>query len=371
MLSILLCCTIGIGLFIALTFYVLQLPVFGKLPAGERLIRVKGLPNYDDGAIQNLSHTPQLAPGATYFDLLRSLFKKNIGGTPTGTLPHKYPDFNFVDTPKITWFGHSSYLIQADGRSILVDPVFSKRTSPFSFMGNLNYPGTDFMKAEDFPDLDVVLITHDHYDHMDYQTILKLTSRATLFITSIGVGSHLERWGIPNDKIVELAWYENFKSSYGFEVTALPARHFAGRGFKRNQTAWSSFFLQTSAHKIYLGGDSGYDTHFEKIGKTYGPFDIAILECGQYNAYWPFIHMFPEETIQAAIDLKAKYLLPVHWGKFTLARHPWNEPVIRAVAHASIIRQSITTPMLGEAVVLDAHYPSDAWWLDSSNNASV
>ena len=366
----LLCFIIVTLLLIGIISYVLKLPVFGAAPQGNRLQKIRNLPQYNDGAIQNLSPTPQLAPGISYFDLLLSLLKKQPNKTPAHPLPHLKPDFSHTAIPKIIWFGHSSYLIQADGKSILVDPVFSKRTSPFAFMGNMNYPGTNFLSVNDFPELDVVLITHDHYDHMDYQTILKLKAKTKLFITSLGAGAHLERWGINPDQIVELSWDEQFRTADGFEFTALPARHFTGRSFKRNQTLWSSFLLKTSSHKLYLGGDSGYDTHFKEIGSAHGPFDLAILECGQYNAYWPFIHMSPEETVQAALDLKAQYLLPVHWGKFTLALHPWNEPIIRATAHAVIAGQPIVTPRLGESVLLDSYYPSEQWWLDASNNTN-
>ncbi|WP_316814866.1 MBL fold metallo-hydrolase [Pedobacter nyackensis] len=349
---------------VLLTVWVLNLPVFGHQPEGARLERLKKLSNFKaDGTLDNLSPTPMKPEGVSYWDMIVGMVKGNENSAPKKALPHVVPDFTATHKTRLIWFGHSSYFLQIDGVKILVDPVFSKRPSPISFVGTGSFMGTDFVKAEDFPELDIVLITHDHYDHLDYQSILKLKHKTKLFITSLGAGAHLEHWGIPQEKIVELAWGEEAITN-NMKFTAAPARHFTGRGFKRNQTLWSAFILQGSKHKLYLGGDSGYDTHFKKAGEQYGPFDIAILECGQYNAYWPLIHMFPEQTVQAAKDLNAKVLFPVHWAKFTLAMHSWNEPAIRVVKQAKVDSVKITTPLLGEAVVLDENYPSKEWWLD-------
>ena len=344
-------------------FWTLNLPVFGSLPEQERLKKIKSLQNYGTGELTNRSLTPMLPEGVSYFDIILGMLKGNKNARPKKALPFLKPDFSNIEGLKVTWFGHSSYLLQVDGIRILVDPVFSARTSPFSFVGTRNYEGTDFVRVEDFPELDLVLISHDHYDHLDYQSILKLKNKTQHFITSLGVGAHLERWGIPAGKITELAWGEE-KEIKGLKFLARTARHFSGRTFKRNQSLWSAFILQTPRHKLYLGGDSGYDSHFKEDGEQYGPFDLAILECGQYNAHWPLIHMFPEQTVQAAVDLKAKVLLPVHWGKFTLALHDWNEPVIRAVKKAGEEGLQITTPMLGEPLILDKSYPATKWYLD-------
>jgi L-ascorbate metabolism protein UlaG (beta-lactamase superfamily) len=345
-----------------ITYLVLNLPVFGKKPTGPRLARIKQLGNYKKGEIQNLSPTPMKPDEVSYGQMIRGMLKKNPHKSPLFPLPSVKPVFNPSNQTKITWFGHSSYLLQIKGINILVDPVFSVTPSPFTFIGYKNFKGTDFIRPEMLPKLDIILITHDHYDHLDYPTILQLNLTTKLFITSMGVGAHLEHWKIPREKIKELSWEEEI-SLMGLTFKAMPARHFSGRGIKRNQTLWSSFILQTAEHKLFLGGDSGYDSHFKEIGNKYGPFDLAILECGQYNAYWPYIHMFPEQTVQAAIDLKAKVLLPVHWGKFTLAMHNWNEPVIDVVAAAHKKNLQVTTPKLGEAVVVGTHYPDQQWWL--------
>ncbi|MCX2477601.1 MBL fold metallo-hydrolase [Pedobacter sp. MC2016-15] len=342
---------------------ILNIPAFGRLPSGARLEKIKLLPVYHDGAIKNFVDTPDLPAGVTYWDVLKAMIQGNPNKRPPAPLPFVQPEIGSVEGTKVTWFGHSSYLLQIDKLKILVDPVFSKSTSPFSFIGNRSYDGTDFIHAEDFDHVDIVLITHDHYDHLDMDSIIKLKDRTGYFITSLGVGAHLERWGVAPENITELCWSES-TSLLGLTFTAAPARHFSGRKFKRGQTLWSSFVIQTPVYKLFLGGDSGYEDHFKKIGEEYGPFDLAILECGQYNAFWPYIHMFPEQVVLAAKDLKAQLLLPVHWAKFSLALHNWDDSIRRVVKSAEEQHQHITTPLLGETILLGAKYPSSKWWLN-------
>jgi L-ascorbate metabolism protein UlaG (beta-lactamase superfamily) len=192
--------------------------------------------------------------------------------------------------PHLIWFGHSSYLLRINGINILVDPVFSGYASPYSFLGGC-FPGSNVYGVEDMPDIDILLLTHDHYDHLDFDTVMKLQHKTKAIITSLGVGSHLQYWGIAANKITELDWWQSKEIFTGFRFTAAPARHFSGRGFTRAKTLWSSFILQAGEYKIYLGGDSGYDTHFSEIGRQYGPFDLAILENGQYDLRWKYIHV--------------------------------------------------------------------------------
>ena len=304
---------------------------FGKLPSGKRLERIKKSPNYRNGSFQNLSPTQMLAEGASYPKMMREFFfGKGVDRSPVKPLPSVKTNLKTlsIDEPSLVWFGHSSYLLIIEGKRILIDPVFSERASPWQFVGTKGYQYTNPYSIDDFPDIDLVIITHDHYDHLDYESILKLKSKAKHFCTALGVGAHLTAWGIDESKIIEFDWWEKKTALPGIELTATPARHFSGRGFKRNQSLWTSFVLHTDHHHLFLGGDSGYDPAFKKIGEEFGPFDLAILECGQYNEQWPFIHMTPEQTVQAAIDLKAKILLPVHWGKFTLSLHPWYEPIL-------------------------------------------
>lgn len=306
-----------------------------------------------------------LAEGASYPKMLIDFFSKGVDREPAQVLPSVKTDLESAgtDLPTIVWFGHSSYFIKLNGKSILIDPIFSERASPFQFVGKKAYAIQTPYTFRDLPkQLDLVIITHDHYDHLDYHTIKEIHPRVKTFYTSLGVGSHLEYWGVDAAKITEFDWWESKTLGDGITVTAAPARHFSGRLFKRNQTLWSSFILKTESVNMYVGGDSGYDKAFAEIGKKYGPFDLALLECGQYNTLWPNIHMMPEQVVQAAIDLNARVLMPVHWGKFTLALHPWKDPIQR-VTHAAHERGvQVTTPKIGEPVVLRESLPNKKWW---------
>lgn len=352
---------------VVIAFVVMNLPVFGRLPKGNRAISIHQLPNYKDGALHNLSVTPMQPEGVSFFDvLIKFLFGKYPNKIPSKPIKIVNPDLNSEPISKSTeiiWFGHSSYLIKAGDKRILIDPIFNSTPSPFSFIGSKAFPGTEFVKAEDFLNIDILVITHDHYDHLDYPSILKIAPNVNTIVTPIGVGAHLERWGIPKGKINELYWNQSVTFFNSIKFTAVPARHFTGRKFKRNQTLWSAFVLDLSDSKLFLGGDSGYDKHFEEIGNAHGPFDIAFLECGQYNEMWPFIHMYPEQTVQAAIDLKAKALLPVHWAKFSLSMHPWNEPIERVTKEAKRKQLNLLTPKLGETIVHNKISHFEQWWL--------
>lgn len=340
----------------------MSLKSLGKNPSGPRLERIKQSPGYRGDSFQNILETPVMSKNASYITMMKEFFGKGVDREPVKVIPSVKTDLRSLVDSSIVWFGHSSYLIRVNGKNILVDPVFSERTSPFQFIGKKAYPGSMAYSAEDMPALDVIVITHDHYDHLDHTTILKLKSKASLFCTSLGVGSHLEYWGVDPKKIIEFDWWDHHTILPDIELTATPARHFSGRGLTRNKTRWSSFVLQTSSTKIFIGGDSGYDASFKKIGNKYGPFDIVILECGQYDTMWPLIHMMPEETVQTAIDLQGNVLLPVHWGKFTLGFHPWYDPIKRVTNSAAKLNQRITTPLIGEVIEIGKSYPASRWW---------
>jgi L-ascorbate metabolism protein UlaG (beta-lactamase superfamily) len=265
------------------------------------------------------------------------------------------------EDPVLVWFGHSSYFLKAGGYTILVDPVFSNNASPVSFMVK-GFRGTSLYKPEDLPAIDLMILTHDHYDHLDYASIVKLKQKTKLFCTALGVGSHLEYWGVKPGVILEFDWWESREVLPGLKLTAAPARHFSGRGLRRGKTLWLSFILETKQHRLYLGGDSGYGKHFEEIGRQFGPFELAVLEAGQYNKNWPHIHMMPEETVRASLDIGAKNLLPVHWGRFTLAMHPWDEPIRRVIARAEALNVNVTTPLIGEPIRIGRNYPATTWW---------
>lgn len=355
-----------VAVLVLATYLFMQQTSFGKLPTGMRLERIKKSPQYKDGSFQNFSTTPTFTGGAGFFTVLKDfLFGKHERKTPERDIPSVKRNLKITPSPKpeLTWFGHSSYLLQVNTLNILVDPVFSERTSPVQYAGTKAFNGSNAYTADDMPDIDVLVISHDHYDHLDYETIQKIKNRVGLFVVPLGVGSHLEHWGIPAAKIRELDWWESTVVNDDTKFTSTPARHFSGRGFKRNQTLWTSYVFETAGYRIYIGGDSGYDTHFAEIGNKFGPFDLAILEDGQYNIYWSNIHMMPEETAQAAIDLNAKVLFPVHWGKFALATHPWDESVQRVLKKADKLKLKVTTPVIGEQVILDSIYPVSHWWM--------
>jgi L-ascorbate metabolism protein UlaG (beta-lactamase superfamily) len=341
---------------------------FGSNPSGSYLERIIASPNYRNGEFQNLTETIALAKNASYIKMTWRFLNKPKNTAPPGPLLSVKINLQNIakDKPVIVWFGHSSYLIMINGVNILVDPVFSGHAAPFSFLGK-SFKGSDIYTLEELPAIDILLLTHDHYDHLDYSTVLKLKSKVKTICTSLGVGSHLRYWGIDPGMIKEFDWWESKQvlidtTGVPVELTAAPARHFSGRGFVRNKTIWSSFILKAGDYRIYIGGDSGYDSHFKSIGEKFGPFDIVMLESGQYNEDWPHIHMMPEDTVQAAADLKTKVLLPVHWGKFAIAFHPWDEPVKRVMAKANELDVQVTTPMIGEPVILDRSYPDSKWW---------
>lgn len=342
----------------------MQHPKFGKTATGERLKRIHQSPNFRDGQFQNLNFTPVFAEDASKLDMIRDgIFKISKRKKAVGSLPSKKTNLLTLDPAKdvLVWFGHSSYFMQIDGKNMLVDPVFSGHASPFSFMVK-SFEGSDVYTPEDFPEIDYLFITHDHWDHLDSKTVLKLKPKVGKIITSLGTGAHLEYWGFSPEQIIEKDWNESSVLDSGFVITATPGRHFSGRGFKRNQAIWASFVLQTPSKKIFIGGDSGYDTHFAKIGADHGPFDLALLECGQYNHSWKYIHMMPEETVQAATDLKAKNFMPVHWGKFALALHAWDEPIERVTTEARRLNVPVIHPMIGEEVNLNEPKETTEWW---------
>nr|WP_246624807.1 MBL fold metallo-hydrolase [Oceanobacter mangrovi] len=257
--------------------------------------------------------------------------------------------------------GHSSYFIQLDGQRILIDPVFSQYASPVPGT-NGAFAGTNIYTTDDIPQLDLLLISHDHWDHLDYPTIKGLQGKVKQVVTPSGVGSYFRQWGWPAAQILEGNWGDVF-SSGNLDVHILPARHFSGRLFERNRTLWASFALITPDHRYYLSGDTGYGQHFKAIGDAFGPFDLAILECGQYNANWANIHMMPEETALAAIELQASKVMAAHNSKFKLSRHSWQEPLERIKLASESQPWHLLTPMIGELVdVDDNNQLFTEWW---------
>lgn len=339
--------------------------IFGKLPSGKRLERIKQSKNYVDGKFKNLSFTPDLSEDASYPTVLKDFFcDTNSTQQPPKKLPSQKTDLLNLDINEdvLVWFGHSSYFIQIDGKKILVDPVFSGNASPLSFTTK-SFDGSDVYTTDEFPEIDYLFISHDHYDHLDYKTIIQLQPKIKKVITGLGTGEHFEYWNFAPDKIIEGDWFDKIELEDGFVVHTTPGRHFSGRSLNRNKALWTSFVLQTPTMKLFLGGDSGYDTHIADIGNKFGPFDLVILECGQYNKNWKYIHMMPSEVLQAAQDLQTKRLLPVHWSKFKLAIHGWTEPIETLLSLNNEIKLPILTPMIGEKLLLkDDQQVFTEWW---------
>lgn len=319
-------------------------------------------PNFKQGVFRNEEPTEVMLKGKFLSTLVHFLNKPKTV-IPAHPLPTVKSDLkNLPDAePAIVWFGHSSYLIRYQDFTVLVDPVFQSHASPVKLFGK-PFPGTDIFCAADLPDIDLLIITHDHFDHLSYHTIKALQKRIKKICTSLGVGAILESWGIPSEKIIELDWNEACAVKEGLYISAQTARHFSGRTLKRNKTLWSAFVMQWQHYRFFIGGDSGYGKHFKTIGQQHGPFDIAFLECGQYGDNWPLIHMRPEETAQAAIDLGAATVIPVHWAKFSLAMHPWNEPVERLLTSPLAQQLKIATPKIGEPFWLGKPVPQQHWW---------
>jgi L-ascorbate metabolism protein UlaG (beta-lactamase superfamily) len=313
---------------------------------------------------KNLSRTKQFAEGYNMFDVIKASMRKPKEFAPTEDIASVKTDLKnyYSKEPSIIWFGHSSYMIHADGKNILVDPVLSGHASPLSFFIKA-FNGSDIYKTSDMPHIDYLILTHNHYDHLDYKALKLLAPTIRKFILPSGVSNDIKRINIKPELITELKWWDTIKLENDISITSTPARHFSGRGLKRNYSLWSSYVLSINDDKIFIGGDSGYDSHFKEIGNMFGPFDIAILECGQYDKMWPEIHGTPEETIIEGRELKAKVIMPVHWGKFGLANHEWHEPINRFIQEAEKQKISYTTPMIGEPVILGKSYPKSKWWI--------
>lgn len=341
-------------------------PLFGKKAEGTRLEKITQSKNFKGNQFRNLSKTPSLAEGTTYYDAIKDLLFSKVKATkPTESIPYIKTNIKQLELTEdyLVWFGHSSYFIQVDQKKILVDPVLTKNASPI-YGTNVAFKGTDVFNIATLPAIDFLILTHDHYDHLDYTTFKKIKNRISKIICPLGVGAHLEYWGFPEKNIIELDWYENISLSESIQLTATPARHFSGRGFKRNNTLWASYVLKSASLNLFLGGDSGYDTHFKEIGMQFGPFDIAILENGQYDKKWKYIHLLPEDLPKASSDLNTKRLLPVHNSKFKLANHPWKEPLQKIMENASKIPGiKIMTPKIGEIVYLsNENQLFENWW---------
>lgn len=327
---------VGIILLLAGTaLAVLSHPAFGLWRHVSRE-QIQASPNWRDGMFQNQEPTPQFTGNTNMFKAMWTMLTiRNSARIPTKPIPAIKTDLCALPTDSdwLVWFGHSSYLFCIGGERFLVDPVL-KPEFPSSLMMK-PFAGTDIYRPEDLPDIDVLIITHEHWDHADYATIRDIRERVKRVVCPLGMADYLRYWGYPDDHITEMDWYDVADS-----ITCLPSRHFSNRLFRRDQTLWASFMVEAGGRKVYIGGDGGYDGRFREVHDRFGAVDLALLENGQYNANWKYIHTTPEDLEKAILDLQAKQVFTVHHDKFALSTHPWYEP--DSVAHDIATKHKIS-----------------------------
>ena len=319
--------------------------------------------NYRDGKFYNDGD----------FQIMRETERKDDkvisskGVKPEGEIPTVTPEYGqplSEEEIRVTWFGHSSMLLQMHGMNILIDPIFSERSSPVAFAGAKRFSTTP-VTVEDLPHIDILVLSHDHYDHMDYKTIKKLDEKVDRYIVPLGVENHLERWQVDTGKIRNMAWWEETEIN-GLTIGCTPVRHYSGRSLDDQfATLWASWVFRDGNHQVYESGDSGYGEQFEQVHDRYGDFDFVLIDCAQYDVTWPEVHMFPEEAVTAVDILGADIAMPIHWGAFSLAYHAWDDSVERFVAAGEETGLQIVTPKIGETVKLNELEDfMERWWRD-------
>lgn len=337
-------------------------PVFGGQPNQEVIERKNSSDHFHEGEFIN-SEKKDLPEWTGSWNVTKKFLLGFTGQFPSDSLPSiQHHSFKGYRQDFLVWFGHSTFFIRLDGKNILFDPMLGDVPAPFDFLGSSRFKTNLPMTIDQMPEIDLVFISHDHYDHLDYKSILKLKAKTKCFVVPLGVEAHLLRWGVDKTKIVSLDWWESeAKETLGF--TCVPAHHFSGRAISdHNATLWSGWVLQGQNTTIYHSGDGGFGKHFKAIGQKFD-IDYALLECGQYNKNWQDIHMLPEETVQAAKDVQCKYLIPIHWGAFALSLHTWNEPILRVTAEAKKQNQPVIAPKIGALVFLNKKaYSFNDWW---------
>lgn len=339
----------------------------GKNPKGEDLKRIETLSNYRNGEFQNLVQVSptkvsrKRKPGWTGF--LKYFFGKPDSVKPLQPLPYMLTDLQALkgEKPTIVWFGHSSFLLKTKTATILADPSFSGFAGPFKGLINA-FDGSNEYSLNNLPPIDILLISHDHYDHLDYETVKKLKKQVKRVIVPMGVGSHLRFWGFDPAVVTELQWHDSVQFTDSLRIISTPAHHRSNRTFAQRKTLWSSYVIEADGHKIYFSGDTGYSPHFSLIGERYGPFDVALLECGQYNTQWSQSHLFPWQTARAARDLNARLTIPIHWAKFAESVHRWNEPVKKLVRSADSLQLAVHTPYIGQPYEIGQKVQKQEWW---------
>ena len=338
----------------------------GERAREERVMRS---PAWGKGKFHNRPDVQVMTRSADYGSVIVKFIFKGGDREPRAPLPTVPVDLTALASPpadgvRATWLGHSTVWVEVDGVRVLCDPHWSERSSPVGFAGPKRFHAPA-VKLDDLPVPDLVVISHDHYDHLDRPTIEALNARGARFAVPLGVGAHLQSWGVPAERIVELDWWERAEVIPGrLAVTAAPAQHFSGRGLlDRNDTLWASWVIEGRARRVYFGGDGGLnEAVFTEIGRRFGPFDLTLLEIGAYDRAWGNIHLGPENAIVAHRMLRGNVLIPIHWGTFNLGLHAWHEPPEQILAAAKGTGTHLALPRIGEGVTVGAALPSDPWW---------
>lgn len=360
--------TISILVIIGITsvFLVNCSPQFGgKITKQEKLEYAKA-DNYEDGKFVNPNDAKVNMSLGNFYRMIKAYIKPNPNTIPESNIAVEKVDSLTLTTTtysNLVWFGHSTFLLQMDGMNILIDPMFGEVPAPYPFLGNKRFSDELPIEIQKLPQIDAVILSHDHYDHLDYESIKKLNGKVKRFFVPLGVGAHLRKWGVEASRIEELNWWNSTKLN-SIELVCTPAQHFSGRGLTNGgSTLWSSWVIKSDSTNVFFSGDTGYSSHFKAIGDKYGPFDMALMECGQYNELWSEIHMMPEETAQAAKDVQADKMIPIHWGAFKLALHDWRDPIRRVTERANQLNVNVISPKIGEMVDVHQVQPNEnSWW---------
>ncbi len=336
---------------------------FGGKLSNELKLEYARSVQWNGSRFRNLKSTKMDMNFLSIPKLLKEQYDNRKEKAPKNLLPIVPFDKNKLNNDvQFAWFGHSTVFVRMDSKNILIDPMFGENASPIAPFSTKRFSENTLTIIDQLPQIDVVLITHDHYDHLDYASILKLIPKTKYFCVALGVGRHLEHWGVPKSIIKEFDWWEELRL-VDLTIVFTPTQHFSGRGIKdRAKSLWGGWALLNKFSRIYFSGDGGYNSHFKNIGEKYGPFDIGFMECGQYNKRWHAIHMYPEESLQASIDAKVNNAIPVHWAGFSLSLHPWKEPIDRFVMEADKLRQQIFVPKLGELRSIKKDDIFSDWW---------
>ncbi len=337
-------------------------PQFGDSPNQTELERIKASENFKDGIFINQIKTSLDMPPGKMMEAVQEIWFSDVND-PTDPIPTEFSPFPEIEDSGffMTWYGHSAVMIEMDGKRVFFDPMLGEYSSPIPY-ATKRYNYQQPIDLSLIPDLDVVVISHDHYDHLDLSSIKRLHERTKVFLVPLGVRAHLRRWGVPEEKIKEFDWGESMNiGSLSFYCET--ARHFSGRGLTdRSTTLWASWVMKGTNHTVYFSGYSGYGPHFKEIGKKYGPIDLAMMECGQYNLLWHDIHMLPKETVMGSADLQAKKILPIHWGAFNLAPHDWDESPQLASKYAEQSGVNLIWPVVGRRIDMKKDQPTKKWW---------